>query len=163
MTWQQWLGGGGGPARSGMEPGNAMCDHSWLFTSSAWSLVKHPIVGTEPRQGQWSVMSGGHQCSEITLTGETWFHCEFVYLRDANRWPPRREVNNGPVRLCSGVKLQGLHTLVLFINRPHLSSCFIYYIFFEICFKFSELFKFVIRPALWAIAGNQIFLKIPQI
>jgi hypothetical protein len=27
-----------------MEPGKAMCDHSWLFTSSAQSLVKLPIV-----------------------------------------------------------------------------------------------------------------------
>jgi hypothetical protein len=32
-----------------MEPGKAMCDHSWLFASSARSLVKLPIVGTEPR------------------------------------------------------------------------------------------------------------------
>jgi hypothetical protein len=27
-----------------MELGKAMCDHSWLFTSSAQSLVKLPIV-----------------------------------------------------------------------------------------------------------------------
>jgi hypothetical protein len=32
-----------------MEPGKAMCDHRWLFTSSARSLVKLPIVSTEPR------------------------------------------------------------------------------------------------------------------
>ncbi len=24
-------------------------------------------------------------CSETTLTGETWLHCEFVHPRDANR------------------------------------------------------------------------------
>jgi hypothetical protein len=41
--------GGGGPARSGMEPGKAMCDYSWLFTSLERSLVKLPIVGMEPR------------------------------------------------------------------------------------------------------------------
>jgi hypothetical protein len=29
--------------------GKAMCDHSWLFISSARGLVKIPIVGTEPR------------------------------------------------------------------------------------------------------------------
>ncbi len=28
---------------------NSVCDQSWLFTLSAWSLVKHPIVGTELR------------------------------------------------------------------------------------------------------------------
>ncbi len=46
------------------------------------------------------------------LTGETWFHCEFVHLWDVNRWPSRWEANGwptGPVRLCSGAKLQGLH------------------------------------------------------
>jgi hypothetical protein len=32
-----------------MEPGKAMYDHSWLFTSLARSLVKLPIVGAEPR------------------------------------------------------------------------------------------------------------------
>ncbi len=32
-----------------MEPGKAMCDHSWLLISSARILVKLPIVGTEPR------------------------------------------------------------------------------------------------------------------
>jgi hypothetical protein len=32
-----------------MEPGKAMCNHSWLFASSAQSLVKLPIVGVEPR------------------------------------------------------------------------------------------------------------------
>jgi hypothetical protein len=47
--------------------------------------------------------------------------------------------------------------LAFFINRPRLGSCFISYIFFEICFEFVELFKFEIRPMLWAIAGNQIF------
>jgi hypothetical protein len=31
-----------------MEPGKTMCDHSWLFTSSARSLLKLPIVGMEP-------------------------------------------------------------------------------------------------------------------
>ncbi len=30
-----------------MEPEKEMCDHSWLFTSSARSLVKLPIVGME--------------------------------------------------------------------------------------------------------------------
>ncbi len=50
-------------------------------------------------------------CSKPTLIGETQFHCEFVHSRDTNRWPPRWEANGwptGPVRLCSGVKLQGL-------------------------------------------------------
>jgi hypothetical protein len=32
-----------------MELGKAMCDHSWLFTSSVRSLVKVPIVSAEPR------------------------------------------------------------------------------------------------------------------
>jgi hypothetical protein len=32
-----------------MEPRKAMCDHNWLFTLLTRSLVKHPIVGTEPR------------------------------------------------------------------------------------------------------------------
>ncbi len=32
-----------------MEPGKAMCDHSWLFTFLARSLVKLPIVSAEPR------------------------------------------------------------------------------------------------------------------
>jgi hypothetical protein len=32
-----------------MEPGEGMCDHIWLFTLSAQSLVKLPIVGTESR------------------------------------------------------------------------------------------------------------------
>jgi hypothetical protein len=32
-----------------MEPGKAMYDHSWLFTSLALSLVKLPMVGMEPR------------------------------------------------------------------------------------------------------------------
>jgi hypothetical protein len=32
-----------------MELRKAMCDHSWLFTSLARSLVKLPIVGMEPR------------------------------------------------------------------------------------------------------------------
>jgi hypothetical protein len=32
-----------------MELGEAMCDHSWLFTSSARSLVKLPIVEAEAR------------------------------------------------------------------------------------------------------------------
>jgi hypothetical protein len=39
----------GGPSRSGMEPGKAMCDHSWLVTLLARSLVKLPIIGAEPR------------------------------------------------------------------------------------------------------------------
>ncbi len=37
---------------------------------------------------------------------------EWVHPRDAKRWPRRRESNGwptGPVRLCIGVKLQGLH------------------------------------------------------
>jgi hypothetical protein len=32
-----------------MEPGKSKYNHSWLFTSSAQSLVKLPIVGAEPR------------------------------------------------------------------------------------------------------------------
>ncbi len=51
-------------------------------------------------------------CSKTALTGETWFHCEFKHPQDANGWPPRREANRwptGPLRLCIGVKLQGLH------------------------------------------------------
>jgi hypothetical protein len=32
-----------------MELEKAMCDHSWLFTLSAQSLVKLPIVGAEPK------------------------------------------------------------------------------------------------------------------
>jgi hypothetical protein len=32
-----------------MELGKAMCDHSWLFTSSVRSLVKLSIAGLEPR------------------------------------------------------------------------------------------------------------------
>jgi hypothetical protein len=32
-----------------MEPREGMCDHSWLFTSSAQSLVKLPIVCAELR------------------------------------------------------------------------------------------------------------------
>jgi hypothetical protein len=32
-------------------------------------------------------------------------------------------------------------------------------IFFEFCFEFAELFEFEIRTALWATAGNQIFLE----
>jgi hypothetical protein len=32
-----------------MEPGKAMCNHSWLFTLSVRSLVKLPVVGIEPR------------------------------------------------------------------------------------------------------------------
>ncbi len=51
-------------------------------------------------------------CSETALSGDTWFHCEFVHPRKANCWPPRQEANGlptGPVRLCVGVKLQCLH------------------------------------------------------
>jgi hypothetical protein len=70
--------GGGGPARSEMEPGKA-CDvqSRRLFTLSAQSLVKHPLNGDE-------ASDQGHQCSETALTGETMFHCEFVHPRDAN-------------------------------------------------------------------------------
>jgi hypothetical protein len=32
-----------------MEPGKAMCDHSWLFTLLAQILVKLPTVSMEPR------------------------------------------------------------------------------------------------------------------
>jgi hypothetical protein len=32
-----------------MELWKAMCDHSWLFTLWVPSLMKLPIVGTEPR------------------------------------------------------------------------------------------------------------------
>jgi hypothetical protein len=32
-----------------MELGKSMCDHSWLFTSAARSLVKLPIVEAETR------------------------------------------------------------------------------------------------------------------
>jgi hypothetical protein len=32
-----------------MEPGKAMCNHSWLFTHCQRDPVKLSIVGTEPR------------------------------------------------------------------------------------------------------------------
>ena len=67
-----------------MELGKAMCNHSWLFTLSVRSLVKLPIVGAEPRPRSVINHIGVHQCSEIALTGETLFHCEFVNLQDAN-------------------------------------------------------------------------------
>jgi hypothetical protein len=50
------------------------------------------------------------------LTGETWFHCEFVHPQHAIRRPPRGETNGGPTRpvgLCIEVKLQGLHRIPL--------------------------------------------------
>jgi hypothetical protein len=47
--------------------------------------------------------------------------------------------------------------LVLFINRPHLGPCLLYYIIFKFCFEFAEFFEFEIRTALWATAGNQHF------
>jgi hypothetical protein len=48
--------------------------------------------------------------------------------------------------------------LVLFSNRPRLAPCLLYYIFFEFCIEFAELFEFEIRTVQWATAGNQIFL-----
>jgi hypothetical protein len=49
-----------------------MCDHSLLFTSLAQSLVKLPIVGTEPRERP--VIN--HVRVTNVLTGETRFHSE---------------------------------------------------------------------------------------
>jgi hypothetical protein len=83
----------GGPAAS-MKPGQKSYVIKLIksaYTLSAWSLVKHPlkddeaaglhIVGTEPseaptegQQSQWSESRRGHQCSETTLTGGSWFH-----------------------------------------------------------------------------------------
>ncbi len=48
--------------------------------------------------------------------------------------------------------------LVLFSNRPRLAPCLLYYIFFEFCIEFAELFEFEIRTAQWATAENQTFL-----
>ncbi len=90
----------------------------WLFSLLAQSLVKHPLKGSEARVSE---SSWGRQRSEAAPTGETWFHCEFVHPRDANCWPPRWEPNcwhTGPVRLCIGVKLQGLHTCPISLRLP---------------------------------------------
>ncbi len=51
-------------------------------------------------------------CSETVLKGETRFHYDFVHPWDANCWLPWWEANDWPtglVRLCIGMKLQGLH------------------------------------------------------
>ncbi len=51
-------------------------------------------------------------CSKTSLTGETPFHRKFLHPWDPNDWPPRQEANSWPtglVRLCIGVKLQGIY------------------------------------------------------
>ncbi len=83
----------GGPAAN-VKPGQKSCVIKSIKSAStllAWSLVKHPlkgdgaaglhIVGTEPSEApteghrsQWSELCQGHQCSETTLTWESWFH-----------------------------------------------------------------------------------------
>ncbi len=39
----------------------------------------------------------------------------------------------------------------------------LYYVFFEFCFAFADLFELKIPTALWATAQNQIVLQIPGI
>jgi hypothetical protein len=61
-----------------MEPGKAIYDHNWLFTSLAQSVVKLSIVGAEPSEAS-DQSCQGHQCSKTVLIGETWFHSELVH------------------------------------------------------------------------------------
>ncbi len=70
-----------------MEPGKALCDHSWLFTLSVQSLVKLLTIGMEPRVR--SVIHQGHQCSKPSLTGETRFHCEYGCILGMRTAAPR--------------------------------------------------------------------------
>ncbi len=97
----------------------------WNWARQCVITAAFHIVGTKPSeasywqrraQGKASDHScWGHQCSKTALTEETQSHCEFVHPQVANRWSPRWEANDlptGPVRLCVGVKLQGLHNIV---------------------------------------------------
>jgi hypothetical protein len=62
----------GGPAAS-MKPGQKSCVRS----SGIITLVRWPSDGSGQsrlRQGHNDQSSRGHQCSETTLTGESWFH-----------------------------------------------------------------------------------------
>ncbi len=67
------------------------------------------------------------------------------------------------ISTIKGTVAWDFYLLVLFINRSHLGPCLLHSFFFEFCFEFAKLFEFEIRTALWATAGNQIFLQIPRI
>jgi hypothetical protein len=107
-------GGGGGLTghcivrrRSGIEPGKV-----WLRSFQDWEQ-KGPILAGDQRSCQ------GHQCRETSLTGEPGSIVSVdtslgLELLPAD--PPRREANiwpTGPVRLCIGVKLLGLHKAIV--------------------------------------------------
>ncbi len=68
--------------------------------------VRGPIMAGD-QGSHW-----GHQCSETTLTGDTSSRSVGASL-GCETLPPGREANSwltGPVRLCSGVRLQELHS-----------------------------------------------------
>jgi hypothetical protein len=92
-----------------MEPGKAMCDHSWRFTSSEQSLVKIPIVCPEPRArpviNHVGVTNVARHCKQEIPVPEVWVHPQGAN----NHCPLWREAysgSTGPVRLCSGKRMQ---------------------------------------------------------
>jgi hypothetical protein len=87
----------------------------WLKQPEA--KVRGPNVPGDQGSG---IMSGSPMQRDSTNrripVQEVWVH-----PRDANCCPPRREANSwptGPVRLCSGVRMQEIHKTELTLNLP---------------------------------------------
>ncbi len=118
--------GGGGHARSGMELGK-----EWLrlrLRSSPDHKQRGPIVAGD------QVSCQGHQCSETSLTGEPSSLVSVGASPERKPLPPRREANGWPiepVRLCFGVKLQGLHKS-LAVDKSTKESCWWCFSYFSI-------------------------------
>jgi hypothetical protein len=107
--------------------------------------------------------------SEVTWSCGCWIsakNTEITKIKIGNSSPKskglalwRNQANSknkwSQVEWVKGTVAWDFPPLAFLISWSHLGSCCIYYIFFQFWFKFAELFKFEMRSALWATAGNQ--------